>query len=254
MSLLPSRRPSERPLVAIPARFSASASALRYAAEVAPRALLTAVFDAGGEPVVLHPHAPGAEVDVGAVAARLQRFEAVLLPGGGDVSPHWFAGASDPSLYDMDLEQDAFDIAVARWALGHGIPLLAICRGMQVVNVARGGSLLADMPSHHRHVLNEVAVAAGSLLAGAVGADPLRVSCYHHQAVDRLGAGLRAVTRAADGTIEAIEAVNDHAEPGGWFVGVQWHPEDTAATDPRQHALFAALVGGARPVAAGSPA
>jgi putative glutamine amidotransferase len=232
----------ERPLVAVPARFSASASALRYQAEVAARALVEAVFRAGGEPVVLHPHAPDGVADDDDVAARLEPFDAVLLPGGGDLAPHWYAGAEHPSLYDVDVEQDAFDLAVARWAWVSGRPLLAVCRGLQVLNVSRGGTLLPDMPRYHRHLVSDLQLDPASGVGAAVGTTRLAISCYHHQALDRLGDGLVATARAEDGTVEAVE--RDGHGPG-WFLGVQWHPEDTAATDPAQQALFDAFVAAA---------
>ncbi len=230
---------SLRPLVAVPARFSASASALRYRAEVAARALVQGVFRAGGEPAILHPDAPDAQPDVEAVGARLARFDAVLLPGGGDLSPRWYGGGGHASLYDVDEQQDAFDLAVAQWALQSGTPLLAVCRGLQVVNVALGGTLLADMPSHHRHVVSDLVLEPGTGVATAVGTTDLRISCYHHQALDRLGTGLRATAWAPDGVVEAVE--RDASAPG-WFLGVQWHPEDTADEDSAQQRLFDALV------------
>lgn len=232
-----------RPLVALPARFSASASALRYRAEVAARALVDGVFRAGGEPAVLHPHAPGGNADTADVAQRLARFDAVLLPGGGDLSPRWYGGPQHESLYDVDEEQDAFDLAVARWALETGTPLLAVCRGLQVVNVALGGTVLADMPSHHRHLVSELALEPGTGVATALGATRVTISCYHHQALDRLGEGLRATAWAPDGVVEAVEREGSGT---GWFLGVQWHPEDTAADDPVQQRLFDTLVAQAR--------
>lgn len=232
-----------RPLIAIPARFSASASALRYRAEVGARALVEGVFRAGGEPVLVHPHAPAGLPDLDEIAARMSRFDGVLLPGGGDVAPQWYSGAPHPSLYGVDLEQDAFDLAVARWALRSGTPLLAVCRGAQVLNVALGGTLVPDMPSHHRHVLSDLVLDAGTGVAAALGATHVRVSCYHHQAVDRVADGLVATAWTSDGVIEALEP----ASPGpGWLLAVQWHPEDTAATDPAQQSLFATLVDHAR--------
>ncbi|GKQ40446.1 gamma-glutamyl-gamma-aminobutyrate hydrolase family protein [Streptomyces sp. A012304] len=227
-----------RPLIAIPARFSATTSALRYTAEVNARALVEAVWRAGGEPVSIHPTDP-AEEDV---AARLARFDGVLLPGGGDLAPHRY-GATDAhdTVYDVDDLQDAFDLEVARVALESGIPMLAICRGLQVVNVALGGSLHQDMggPGHeHRHLLHPVAIRPGTRTAGALGADKVEASCYHHQRVDRLGNGLTAAATADDGTIEALELPSSR----GWFVAVQWHPEDTASADPSQQNLFGALV------------
>jgi putative glutamine amidotransferase len=124
--------------------------------------------------------------------------------------------------------------------------LLAVCRGSQVVNVARGGTLIQDLTeklgADHRPRVHPIAVHASTRLAHIVDASVLPVSCYHHQALDRLGEGLRAVASAEDGTIEAIEL----AAHNGWFLGVQWHPEDTAGTDPKQAALFVALVDAAR--------
>ncbi|MFF4049397.1 gamma-glutamyl-gamma-aminobutyrate hydrolase family protein [Streptomyces chartreusis] len=231
-----------RPLIAVPARFSATTSALRYAAEVNARALIEAVWRAGGEPAGIHPADP-AETDV---AERLARFDGVLLPGGGDLAPHRY-GAADThaAVYDVDDLQDAFDLEVARRALDLAIPLLAICRGLQTVNVALGGTLEQDMGGperEHRHLVHPVAVERDTLLERALGAGKAEASCYHHQRVDRLGSGLTVTARAADGTVEGFEL------PGaqGWFTAVQWHPEDTADRDPAQQALFDALVGEAR--------
>ncbi|GAA4761128.1 gamma-glutamyl-gamma-aminobutyrate hydrolase family protein [Streptomyces sanyensis] len=235
-----------RPLVAVPARFSATASALRHAAETSARALMEAVWRAGGEPVALHPHAPGGRCDPAGTAARLSRFDALLLPGGGDLAPHRYGvQQTHPSVYDVDEEQDAFDLDAARGALALGLPLLAVCRGLQVVNTARGGTLHQDMGGpgrEHRHLTHPVSLAPGSAVADLTGTGSIEASCYHHQHVARLGAGLEVTARAADGTVEAVEA------PGarGWFLGVQWHPEDTAGEDPAQQRLFEALVSAAR--------
>ncbi len=227
-----------RPLIAVPARFSATTSALRYAAEVNARALIEAVWRAGGEPASIHPADP-ADADVG---DRLARFDGVLLPGGGDLAPHLY-GATDihGSVYDVDDLQDTFDLEVARRTLDLGIPLLAICRGMQVVNVALGGTLEQDMGGpdrEHRHVVHPVPIRPGTLLEQATGAEKAEASCYHHQRVDRLGEGLTVTASAADGTVEGLEL------PGakGWFTAVQWHPEDTAHRDPAHQGLFDALV------------
>ena len=231
-----------RPLIAIPARFSASAAALRYEAEVSARKLIEAVYAAGGEPLTIHPSAPAGTASDAEVSRRLDFADGMLLPGGGDLHPVHYGGAKHESLYDMDLEQDAFDLAVARWSLRAGRPLLAICRGMQVVNVAMGGTLVQDMPRHHRHVRSELALRPGTAVRGVLGQDLVTISCYHHQAVDRIGAGLRPTASSEDGVVEAIEL----AEPGrGWFLAVQWHPEDTAADDPAQQYLFNALVSAA---------
>jgi putative glutamine amidotransferase len=176
------------------------------------------------------------------VAERLPFADAVLLPGGGDLDPARYGQAvSSDEVYAVDAGQDEFDLAVVRWALGSGVPLLAICRGLQVVNVALGGTLDQDIGASHRHVLHEVRTAPGSQAAKVLG-EQLTASCYHHQRLDRLGVGLDVVARAEDGTIEAVES----SAAEGWFLGVQWHPEDTAATDPRQQGLFDALVAAVR--------
>lgn len=235
---------ARRPIVAIPARFSASASALRFRAEVTARKLAEAVYAAGGEPVAVHPHAPCGQVSDQEVADRLWFADAVLLPGGGDLASHWYGASPHPSEYDVDEEQDAFDLAVARVALAQCMPLLAICRGAQAVNVALGGDLVQDMADaggNHRHVTHPIRVAPDAVMAGIVGTCP-RISCFHHQSVGRLGNGLRAVAHSADGVVEAVEL----AGHDGWYVGVQWHPEDTAAEDPEQAALFCAFVAAAR--------
>ncbi|WP_089104971.1 gamma-glutamyl-gamma-aminobutyrate hydrolase family protein [Streptomyces hyaluromycini] len=224
-----------RPLIAVPARFSATTSALRFAAEVNARALIEAVWRAGGEPASIHP----ADTDV---PGRLALFDGVLLPGGGDLAPYRY-GATDThdSVYDVDDLQDTFDLQVARHALESGVPLLAICRGLQAVNVALGGTLEQDMggPDRtHRHLRHPVTVRPGSLVEQAMGEEKADASCYHHQRVDRLGTGLTVTATAADGTVEGLELTGAR----GWFTAVQWHPEDTAHADPVQQRLFDAFV------------
>jgi putative glutamine amidotransferase len=238
---------SRRPRIVVPARFSTSASALRYAAEVTSRNLVEAVWAAGGEPLVVHPHAPEGRIDDGAVAERLWFADGVLLPGGGDVAAHWSGQDAHAALYDVDDEQDAFDLAVARVCLGRGIPLLAVCRGLQVVNAARGGTVVQDMDEsygemrHHRHRIHSITVEAGSLMSTVVG-DKVEASCYHHQCLDTLGEGMRVVSRSEEGVVEGVEIPS----APGWFLGVQWHPEDTWATDPQQLAVFRAHVEASR--------
>lgn len=235
------------PLIAVPGRFSASASALRYGAVVNARALLEAVARGGGEPLSVLPRPLAADpaADPAKAADEVGRLlgwaDGVLLPGGGDLDPGWYgqAVASD-EVYDVDHVQDAFDLAVARWALDAGVPLLAVCRGIQVVNVVLGGTVLQHMDAPHRHLLHDVSL-AGDVAREVFGAH-VTVSCYHHQRLDRLGAGLTVVGSAEDGTPEAFEL------PGaaGWFLGVQWHPEDVAASVPAHQRAFDSLVAAAR--------
>ena len=238
---------AERPLIAIPSRFSESASALRYRAMVASRNLVEAVYGAGGEPLLVHPVAPGGVVSDDEVAARLRWVDGVLLPGGGDMAGHWAGQPDHASLYDVDEEQDAFDLAVARVALAAGVPLLSICRGTQVVNVARGGTLVQDMDEHsgeighHRNHVHHVTVDQRTAAAAIVG-DAVEVSCYHHQCPAELGDGLVVTARSEEGVVEAVELPSSP----GWFLGVQWHPEDTWQTEPKQLAVLQAFVAAAR--------
>lgn len=223
-----------RPRIAVLGRFTESASALRYRGVVSSRALLEAVWAAGGDPVtLLATDSPeGLDWD-----ARLAGFDGVLLAGGGDLDPRLYGGDGEhPSVYDVDEVQDRADLSLAEHCLATGVPTLAVCRGLHVVNVVRGGTLVVDMPDNHRHVVQSVTLDPGSEVLG-IDAPDVTISCYHHQAIDRLGAGMRVVARADDGTVEAVAI-----DAPGWAVGVQWHPEDTWATDPRQVALLARFV------------
>jgi len=234
-----------RPLIAIPARFSESASAHRFRAITTARALSEGVLRAGGEPVTVHPWAPDGAVTPKDVGRRLAFVDGVLLPGGGDLDPATYGqSAISDEIYDVDEEQDAFDLAVARWALDAEVPLFAVCRGFHVVNVVLGGDLEQHMLEPHRHVVHDLRVEAGSELAD-ITRTSVAASCFHHQRVSRLGRGLEPTARAADGTIEAAELPGSPA----WFLGVQWHPEDTVTTDSAQLALFESLVRAARALA-----
>lgn len=240
---MPERPAEARPTVIIPARFSASASALRYSAEVAAAKLLQAVWDAGGEPLVVHPTAPQPRIEE--LAERFWLADAVLLPGGGDMSPHWYGQEAQPSLYGVNEDQDAFDLVVARWAIQEKIPLLAICRGNQVVNVALGGTLVQDMSTtigrDHRHLVHDIELAADSPLRDTVPSDRITISCSHHQCIDQLADKLVPAAYASDGTIEAVTLTGHE----GWFLGLQWHLEDLADTDPIQQGIFRAFVAAA---------
>ena len=196
------------------------------------------VAAAGGVPVVLPPLVEAA----GAVG----RLDAVLLSGGGDVAPDRYGAAPHPRTGRPHPQRDAAELAVLDAALTAGLPVLGVCRGAQLLNVALGGTLhqhLPDVVGHDGHnptpgAFTDVDVRLDP--AGRVGAavgPRLRVRCHHHQAVDRLAPGLVATGWAGDGTVEAVE---DVTRP--FVVGVQWHPEEDIA-DLR---LVAALVAAAR--------
>jgi gamma-glutamyl-gamma-aminobutyrate hydrolase PuuD len=176
----------------------------------------------------------------------LSRVDALVLVGGGDVEPHRYGGSGNDTIYGVEPDRDELEMSLLRRADDLTVPALAICRGMQVMNVAFGGTLIPHLPdrdgllehgtpSGEDHRSHDVKVASGSRLADAAGVDVLRCSTHHHQGVEDLGDVL-ATGWSDDGLVEAIE------RPNGWIVGVQWHPEDTAADDPDQQRLFDALV------------
>jgi putative glutamine amidotransferase len=200
---------------------------------VSSRALLESLWDAGADPITL---LPAAESDW---KQRLHGYQGVLLAGGGDINPARYGQEPDPSVYDVDDLQDESDFGMTEYVLQQGIPTLAVCRGLHVVNVVRGGTLTQDMPENHRHVVQEVKVS--DYESFGFTSELVATSCYHHQAIDKLGSGLEVLGRGPDGTIEAVGI-----ESTGWARGVQWHPEDTAKSDANQHGLFARLVKEAR--------
>jgi putative glutamine amidotransferase len=212
----------------------------------------SALAGAGGAPVVMPP------LDPGLAPSFVAGLAGVCLSGGPDVDPSTYGAEPHPKLGETHPDVDRFEVAVVREAERLGMPILAICRGCQVLDVARGGDLYQDLPSevgttvHHQRggpdepaVWHEVTVEPGSLLARSLGrTEGLEVNAFHHQAVRRLGDGLRAVAHAPDGVIEATEL------PGAEFeVGVQWHPE-AIADRPEQASLFGAFVEAARRYAA----
>jgi putative glutamine amidotransferase len=183
-------------------------------------------------------------VDVRAPEEMLERIDALLLIGGADVDPATYGAPHEPVTESTYPERDKFELALLLGALEREMPVLGICRGMQILNIAFGGTLLQDLgEDNHRRVIgtfdgNErlVTLEPGSLAARAVGEHVHVARCHHHQSVLELGEGLRVTGRAADGVIEAIETDN-----GRWVLGVQWHPE----ADDRSR-LFLALCEAAR--------
>ena len=175
-------------------------------------------------------------------------LDGVLVTGGTDIDPIEYDGdRRNPHLHPADRERDRSELALVRHLLDEGTtPLLCICRGLQVLNVAAGGTLHEHIPDIrsediHRNeaglwAMQQVQVERDSLLAAVMGLTNLKTSSGHHQAVKELGGGLRVSAVATDGIIEALE-MPGHA----WLVAVQWHPEVTAAQDPSQQAIFDAF-------------
>jgi putative glutamine amidotransferase len=205
-----------------------------------------ALEQAGGIPVVLPPL--GEE----GIAPLVDYLSGVCVSGGPDIDPAAYGAEPDPKLGPVEPELDAFELAVVRRADALGLPVLGICRGCQVVNVARGGTLHQHVPdvsdgsvSHRQaepgtETTHDIRVEPGSRLASIVGPEDLDVNAFHHQAVDRLGRDLRAVAWADDGIVEAIEG-----EGEALYLGVQWHVE-TLTHLPRHARVFEALVEAAR--------
>lgn len=212
-----------------------------------PAAYVDAVRAVGGVPVLL---APGDA----APSELLARLDGLVLSGGGDLDPDFSRVAPHTAVYGSCEERDAFEIALARTALAGQLPTLAICRGLQVLNVALGGSLHGHLPdavgdavlhraSQHEPTTHAVAIDPDSRLAEALGDTQLaRVHSWHHQAIDRLAAGLRPVAWAPDGVIEAVEA---EGAPG--VLAVQWHPELNVEEGQPGRRLFELLVRRPRP-------
>jgi putative glutamine amidotransferase len=215
-----------------------------------PGSYLRALAAADARPVVLEPSAQGAA----SAAELLAPCAGLLLTGGGDVSPALYGGRPGAGADEVDPLRDACELALLAAATERDLPVLAICHGMQLLNVARGGTLLQqlDPACAARHGTSAawrehpVRVRRGSRLAGALGADGLAAcSSHHQQALARLGAGLVETGWSDDGLVEAIEDAG-----GRWIVGVQWHPEDTAGRDAEQRRVFAAFAAAAREWAA----
>lgn len=203
---------------------------------------LRAVERAGGLPVVLPP------LELDRISPLLDRLSGVLLSGGPDLDPSGYGRAAHPELGPTEPQLDAFEVQLAREADARGLPILGICRGAQALNISRGGTLHQHLPDatdgtvEHRQdapgsqATHEVRVAPRSRLAAVLGSPRMAVNSFHHQGVEELGRGLRAVAWAPDGVIEAVEAREE------WPVlGVQWHAE-TLIDDPAQLALFRHLV------------
>jgi putative glutamine amidotransferase len=239
---------SARPFIAVAAYHLAEDRVARWphGGYGVPAPYVDRVRSAGGRTGILAPGEPGAAEEL------LGPFDGLMLVGGGDVEPRRYGAEPGDTLYGLEPDRDAFEIDLVRAAAGTGLPVLCICRGMQVLNVAFGGTLHQHLPAvpglvphglpvEETEALHDVAVEEGTQLHRAVGASSLACSSHHHQGVDRVGDGLRIAGRSADGLVEAIEVpagVGDDT----WTLGVQWHPEDTAERDPRQQGLFAELV------------
>ena len=211
---------------------------------------IQAIRAAGGLPVIIP-----SDTSLEAVSTLMARLDGLLLTGGGDIAPERYGGHGHEAVYGLRPERDALELALVVHAVRHHIPFLGICRGIQILNVALGGTLYEDLASqyphalrHHRDAVAERQVLAhaihltpGSRLARLVGAIDFQVNSLHHQGLRMLAADLQAVGHAPDGLVEAVEL------PGHPFgMAVQWHPEWLYDEHPLQAALFKGLVAAAR--------
>jgi putative glutamine amidotransferase len=181
-------------------------------------------------------------------------LDAVLLTGGGDVDPASFGETPHPTLYDVAPSRDALETSVTHMALEKNTPLLAICRGIQVLNVALGGTLYQDVGTEpgtaiqhsqkeaRDQATHKVTVAPGSRLAKVLGTDDVEVNSFHHQVIKALGRGLKPVAWAPDQLVEGVELDDDSR----FVVGVQWHPEHLVGGSESARRLFASLIAAAR--------
>lgn len=216
---------------------------------------MRAIEAAGGLPMVIPP------MQLDAVEPLLDRLSGICLSGGPDLDPETYGQQPDPHLGPTEPDLDRFELAVASAADQRELPLLAICRGTQALNVVRGGTLVQHLPDHdddgiaHRQRLpgnqpsHPIRIDPGSRLAATIGPGGIAVNSFHHQAIDRLGGALDATAWTSDGTIEAVE------DPGRDFlIGVQWHAELMVEREQEQ-ALFRAFVAtaaGSRPALEGT--
>lgn len=200
---------------------------------------LDAVERVGGVPVILAP------IPAEALDALLDRLSGIVLSGGPDLHPAAYGEDEHPELGPTEPDLDRFEISLARRADARRLPTLGVCRGAQVLNVARGGTLHQHLPGHRQNepgdqATHDVRLRARSAVSSLLGRTQLGVNSFHHQAIDRLGDGLRIAGRSGDGIVEAIE------DPARDFVvGVQWHAE-CLVDNPTHRRLFAALVDAAR--------
>lgn len=239
--------PERRPVIGIAAwRQTVDVWQSRMTIFQIDQAYVQRVQAAGGIPLLV-PHVPAAML-----ADTVTRIDGLILTGGDDVDPRSYGEADQGDCLHCDIEADQVEIALVKSCIEAGVPILGACRGIQIINVAHGGTLHQEItreggchgprPKILDEILalrHEIAIEPGSRLAGIFGTGPREVNTTHHQAIRDLAPGFDVTARAPDGTIEAIESTNN-----AYVIGVQWHPEKLAPPDNQE--LFDDLVAAAR--------
>lgn len=238
---------SPRPLIGITAyNYVKPTSGWRY--DVCYGKNAVAVERAGGLPVLIP-----SMVSYETLRLTYERLDAVLLPGGGDINPTRYNAEPDETLYEISDERDEMEISMAQWAIEDDLPIFGICRGIQVLNVAMGGSLTQDIPSkidtnlrhsikfpeEPRHtILHDVIIEKDSRLSHILGDNTqVAVNSLHHQSIRDVAPNATITAKATDGIVEGIELTDKH-----FVLAVQWHPEDLVDNDTRMQNLFDAFV------------
>ncbi len=233
------------PLIGIPSYMDTSSPDKMPARYAASKPFIMALLAVGAAPVII-PLGMG-NTQLREIYARL---DGVLLAGGNDLNPASYGQTLNPKTEGVDPARDECELIMARWALADRKPVFGICRGIQALNVAAGGTLIQDVtetvPHAIRHqyapekprdyVAHDIDTLNGTRLAGILG-HHARVNSFHHQAIERVAPGFHISACAPDGVIEAIEP-----DDGAFAVGVQWHPESLIDTDPTMRALFETFI------------
>ncbi len=233
------------PLILLPGKLTTEATGVRGDSFSTGRLYSHAIAQAGGVALQVQPIAQS----VKSASELVSRFDGVILQGGGDIDPSLYGQTKmSNKIYGICAEHDSLEIAILRAAIAQNKPVLAICRGMQILNVALGGTLHQDLGEvledgeAHWNKYHEIVLTSGSRVAQAMKTtSPKQSHSFHHQALDKVAQDLIVTGRAEDNTVEAVEHKSAH-----WIVGVQWHPEDEAKTEPDQQNLFDGFIDAVR--------
>jgi len=230
------------PVIGVPGYWHESEAILGHQATAVPDSYIRALLKIDAIPLII-PVIQSRKI----LEQLFQMIDGLLLIGGPDLDPVHYHQAAHAGLRKVTPARDKMEMQVALWALEADLPIMAICRGIQVLNVAAGGTLWQDiasqLPNAAKHdyypdypkdfPAHTVKLQPGSRLAGIIGDDEASVNSLHHQAIDKLGQSLRTVAYAPDGIVEAVEGI-----AASWIVGVQWHPEWLLESDQRMLTLF----------------